>query len=1187
MDDKVSFHIYDENLTGQRYLEILRSVVSPFLEELPLNLMFHCWYQLDGAPAHCTGPVTNELNAMFGERWIRLNGPLEWPPRSPDLTPLDFYLWGTIKSEVYKNNIDSKEELEARVRAALRGLPPAQIRKATSDGVRRRIDECMAGQRQLKYYCPDCLSGIKLIPKLLQKIDSMQAEIDSLKDRIQSQQDDEAIIGEVYERQRRQNNVMFYNLPESDKPDLAEAKDILMSSIERDIVRAVRVGKPNKNGARALRVTLSSPDDAHKVLKNKIKIGKARNIFIDADLSPRQLQHLQKVRKEAADRRSGGEEVYIRYVGGAPRVFAKNQSDRNLMATGVTRGGGVLLAVRDDCDAVELSFPDRDQFHNIDIVGVKVIFRLKTVYIFVVYIPPNINPDQVKNLLELLESLHYLYDSNLLVIGDFNQPLFTVKVEPERSNNLAMLALGQFVSFYELVQSNCVTNDFGRLLDLAFSNLNCKVCRDSVPFVSEDCFHPALDISVEIKTPSADFPYNTEFDPLNYNFRKANFAGLYSDLADRSWNFLGDVLDVNVALDIFYSILYDLLDRHVPRFSSCKKKYPPWFNQSIIRKIKEKDKVFRKLRKFNLDSHRHQFANLRRQIKNDIRMAYSQYVKYSEESIINDPSKFWSFIEKKKGCSRIPGILNYDGVELSSGGDIVDAFASFFSSVFTISDAPVNLDNLFTSNRSTIGIESFSESEVITALKRVKNDLTSGNDGIPGLIIRDCASVLAAPLLTIFNRSLETSCFPEVWKICKVIPVHKKGNKSIQNILIEEQHGFVPKRSTVTNLITFTQIVCNALEDKNQVDTVYTDFSKAFDRMDHNVLLSKLDSMGFDGRLLRFLHAYLRDRPQYVNFRGHRSRKYYANSGAPQGSNLAPLLFLLFINDIGQNMSSFFLLFADDLKIFRIIRTVYDCMLLQNDLNTLSSWCLLNRLPLNIDKCSFFTFSGKHSSVNYAYSINNTPLNKTDSCKDLGIYFDQKLSFAYHIEMSVSSAKKMLGLICRSCKDFKTEKSFITLYDAYVRSRLEYGNLVWSPIHAVHIQSIESVQRQFMKYLSFKVTGVYPLRGTENTILLRRFHLLSLEDRRTYYACIFVYKLVNYLVDSPGLLSQLNFHVPRVNSRFGQCFYLATPRTNALRRSPLFSMCNRFNLCCRNMDANSVGLSRFRRELKALLFEAQ
>lgn len=144
MDDKLCYHIYDENLTGQRYLEILRSVVSPFLEELPLNVMFHCWYQLDGAPAHCTRPVTTELNAMFGERWIRLNGPLEWPPRSPDLTPLDFYLWGTIKSEVYKNNIDSKEELEARVRGALRGLPPEQIRKATSDGVRRRIDECMA-----------------------------------------------------------------------------------------------------------------------------------------------------------------------------------------------------------------------------------------------------------------------------------------------------------------------------------------------------------------------------------------------------------------------------------------------------------------------------------------------------------------------------------------------------------------------------------------------------------------------------------------------------------------------------------------------------------------------------------------------------------------------------------------------------------------------------------------------------------------------------------------------------------------------------------------------------------------------------------------------------------------------------------------------------------------------------------
>lgn len=143
MDNKCSFVIYDGVLTADRYLHLLRTTVEDFLDNLPLNLRRCCWYQLDGAPAHCTQEVSQELSLMFEDRWIRRLGPWNWPARSPDLTPLDFYLWGRIKQEVYQTPVNTKEELVARVRAAFEGLSPQEIRRATVDGVSTRLTLCL------------------------------------------------------------------------------------------------------------------------------------------------------------------------------------------------------------------------------------------------------------------------------------------------------------------------------------------------------------------------------------------------------------------------------------------------------------------------------------------------------------------------------------------------------------------------------------------------------------------------------------------------------------------------------------------------------------------------------------------------------------------------------------------------------------------------------------------------------------------------------------------------------------------------------------------------------------------------------------------------------------------------------------------------------------------------------------
>lgn len=143
LDNMICYHIYDGNLNSVKYLEILQVVVGDFLDNLPLATLRNCWYQLDGAPAHCSNQVLHTLNTIFEDRWIGRFGPWKWPARSPDLTPLDFYLWGRIKDIVYKTPVESKEELQQRTILAFETLNPIEIRHAATNGVHSRLLKCL------------------------------------------------------------------------------------------------------------------------------------------------------------------------------------------------------------------------------------------------------------------------------------------------------------------------------------------------------------------------------------------------------------------------------------------------------------------------------------------------------------------------------------------------------------------------------------------------------------------------------------------------------------------------------------------------------------------------------------------------------------------------------------------------------------------------------------------------------------------------------------------------------------------------------------------------------------------------------------------------------------------------------------------------------------------------------------
>lgn len=275
-------------------------------------------------------------------------------------------------------------------------------------------------------------------------------------------------------------------------------------------------------------------------------------------------------------------------------------------------------------------------------------------------------------------------------------------------------------------------------------------------------------------------------------------------------------------------------------------------------------------------------------------------------------------------------------------------------------------------------------------------------------------------------------------------------------------------RSTGSNLIEYINYISKALDRGLEVHAIYTDFSKAFDTVDHTILIAKLKKFGITDSLLHWFESYLSNRTLFVSFNGSVSSKFTTMSGVPQGSVLGPILFNIFINDLSEKLNCNFLLFADDLKIYTTITSIYDCIMLQNDINALFNWCGVNNLKLNIQKCNFMAFTNRIIPLQTNYFIDGEELVKPDSVKDLGVIIDSKLKFDLHIDYIVIKSYRMLGFIMRTTKQFNNSDCIKLLYNALVRSNLEYNTYVWTPFQSNHILKLERIQRNFTRQLAFK-----------------------------------------------------------------------------------------------------------------------
>ena len=845
-------------------------------------------------------------------------------------------------------------------------------------------------------------------------------------------------------------------------------------------------------------------------------------------------------------------------------------------------GGGIMLAVHKSLPAIR-----RREFETTaEMLWVHIpLDHARKAYVGTYYLPVKNNAvlQAIEQSITTVTNTAKVNDT-IIMLGDYNLPSISWHKSPNYSYALAenRTEICSFSDhFLEILDSHGLyqynvlpTSEPHRdrstvnnhILDLVIGNELDDVRVNLVDNATTST-HRALEISARVNCTVNITPT----ERVAFNYKRVDWNHMLCLLSCIFWADWSTYQSVDDAYDHFYDVLYAVIKQCIPTFNIKNGRFPPWYSKELKSLVKSKERARRKYLKSErnaLSDLYLTFSRLRKEIKRLQKVDWSAHINNVENSIIRNPKKFWSHVKSLKSGRSIPAIMNLHGVIYNTTDSIVKGFRLFFKSVFIQYDATY-MPHCELKYTPTFCMPPIDYNDVRNILRSLQPSTCSGYDNISATVLIKCADLIAKPIADLFNLSIARGEYPAVLKRDHVVPIFKrKGSKncmenyrgiSIQPILAKvfegfvnralrshlyplintNQHGFLKNKSCATNLLCYSDFISKCFDEKCQTHTIYTDFKRAFDVVPHELLLLKINrQFGIHDNMLRWFTSYLHGRSQRVVLNGKKSDWYSVTSGVPQGSKLGPTLFLMYMNDVFDCISNSNLLcFADDCKIYKKISNEYDCILLQDDINSFHNWCTTWCMHLHPDKCYFMNFSLKKSrDIVNTYSFNDLVLKRVYEMKDLGVYFTPNLNFSTHINKVTSKAMQMLGFLKRVTRDFTNVKTLNTLYNSLVRSRLEYCSQVWNPSPAAHVQKLERVQKKFLRYLSYKSGLTYNNYAYEEICV--HFKFKTLQSRRSITDLVFLNKILTNNINCPYLVGEVTLRVPRRTLRDKSIFYV-------------------------------------------------
>ena len=754
------------------------------------------------------------------------------------------------------------------------------------------------------------------------------------------------------------------------------------------------------------------------------------------------------------------------------------------------RGGGVAIYVRENI---------KHTVNNGLSIAVENCFECLTVDLYVprkitvscVYRKPGSN---IETFSDKIEEMFRCKTTPLYICGDFNVNLLSY--ENHKSTEYFVNQMFSLALFPLIVRPTRITGHCYSIIDNIFTN---EISGDQhsgliIEDISDHLPVFCINRSEALQTFKAKEVFIRKDDDESMN----NFK---SRLCQENWDLVYGTEDVNNAYNNFIEIFckhYN--DCCVLRKRQISRKRPdkPWFTQGLRNACRKKNNLYRKFlenRSFDREQRYKRYKNkLTTILRNCERNYYSNLLEKHKNNVKETWKVLNSVINKtKSNDSNFPDTFQDGDKTLCDKSKIAEGFYKFFVGI--VPSLASNIpscngkiqDYLDESNKYSMYLLETSESEIFDIVQSLDSKTSADHNGVSMAIIKKIIHLIVKPLTHIFNTSFTQGCFPDSMKIARVVPIYKSGDKRMftnyrpvsllsqfskileklfdkrltdfinkYNILCSSQYGFRSGCSTSHALVNLIEDITTALDKRMSTLGVFIDLKKAFDTIDHELLIKKLQHYGFRGIVLEWLKSYLKNRKQYIDYENTNSVLSEIICGVPQGSILGPKLFILYVNDI-CNVSDIlqFVIFADDTNIYYShpdLSTLYKSV--TSELSKLYTWFLINKLSLNLDKTNYILFTNKKIVIsNLEVKINDIHIKEVTCSKFLGVLIDKKLTWKEHISNLCNKLSKSIAII-HKVSNLLSSNALYTLYYSLFLPYLNYCLEVWGNTYKSNLMPI-------------------------------------------------------------------------------------------------------------------------------------
>ena len=791
-------------------------------------------------------------------------------------------------------------------------------------------------------------------------------------------------------------------------------------------------------------------------------------------------------------------------------------------------GGGVAMYIKDNLTFIRKYELSEDT--NLEMIVIEMKFeKQKPFYVICWYRPPN-------SKLEVFNA----FERVIQKVDDMKVPFFVLgDINCDVTNNL----LWNTRKLIEIMESyNCaqvidkhtrVTKTSSTIVDLIFCNDEQKLSESGVIEVSVSDHYMIYCVIGKHQCHNND---NTHKYKTGRNLKNFDVEAFRKDMNDIDFNPVYEINNPEEACSVFLSLIMKVVDKHAPlRKTRIKQKDSPWMTPIILQLIRSRDRLKRKAKRSKETDDWDNYKQARNNVTSEIRRAKRQFISTKIESAVRDVKKIWKTLryltpEKKTGSQATSIKVNDHYV---CGQELSDSFNDYFSTIGkTLHDTFVNNGN--NANPMTIipNVNPFvfndaPIAEIEDILQTLSENKATGPDNLPAKLLKSAASIIATPIAHILNQSLRTGIIPSQWKCARVTPIYKGGEKTNMenyrpisvipilakimervvytqlfkyltenNILSDCQSGFRPLHSTQTALLNVTDTWLNAIDRGNIVGLVMIDLKKAFDTVDHTILIEKLKMYNFGQCTLKWFTNYFEERKQFTSVNGFTSEERDITCGVPQGSLLGPLLFSIFVNDMPGNVHSCDVaLYADDTCIFTSSKDPIEVSRkLNEDLLRVSCWLKENKLMVNPRKCEVM-FIGTQQRlkrlqdiiVDCHIYIDHNEIKRVESCKYLGVIIDQNMLWKNQVDHVKKKVIKCLYLLKR-LRPYINQYIALTFYKSIIQCHFDYCSVVWANALKTDLNQLQILQNRSLRIV-MNVDYMYATNNLYDTLKLDRLHL--------------------------------------------------------------------------------------------------